>query len=90
MTSLELVHTVPGVHRFIIGPTAITNVVERFRAEGRLDPASISDVIAACAVIPSEADIDFAKWYVRWTTPKSKSEPGRANNDSRSATEVVI
>ena len=67
MTSLELAPMVPGVHRFIIGPTAITNEVERIRAE----------VIAAFAIIPSEADIDFAKWYVRWTTIKPKPEPAR-------------
>ena len=77
MTSLESGRIVPGVHRFIIGPTAVSNVVERIRAEGRLDPTSISGVIAAFAVIPSEADVDFAKWYVRWTTPKSRSEPGQ-------------
>ena len=75
MTSLELVPIVTGVHRFIIGPTAITNVVERIRAEGRLDQASISNVIAAFAVIPSEADIDFAKWYIRWTTSKPANDP---------------
>ena len=89
MTSLELAPIYPGVHRFIIGPTAITNAVERIRAEGRLDPASIPAVIAAFAVIPSEADIDFAKWYIRWTISKPKCEPVQSNSCSRSATEVV-
>jgi hypothetical protein len=74
MTSLELAPTVPGVHRFIIGPTAISNAVERIRAEGRLDPTSVPEVIAGFAIIPSEADIDFAKWYVRWTTSKPEPE----------------
>ena len=68
MTSHELVQIVPGVDRFIIGPTAITDIVERIRAEGRLSQASLPEVIACFAVTPSEADIDFASWYVRWTT----------------------
>lgn len=73
MTSLELAPMYPGVQRFTIGPTAITNAVERIRAEGTLDPTSIPAVIAAFAVIPSEADIDFAKWYIWWTTSKTKT-----------------
>ena len=68
MTSVELAPLIPGVYRFIIGPTAISSAVERIRAEGRLDQTSIPEVIAAFPLIPSEADIDFAKWYVRWTT----------------------
>jgi hypothetical protein len=74
MTSVELAPVVPGVRRFIIGPTAISSTVERMRAEGRLDQTSVPEVIASFPLIPSEADIDFAKWYVRWRTSKSRRE----------------
>ena len=90
MTSNELVQIVPGVDRFTIGPTAITNVVERIRAERGLNETSISDVISAFAVIPSEADIDFAKWYIRWTASRPTTDPDHTNRCSGAATEVVI
>jgi len=68
MTSVELAPMAPGDCTFVIGPTAISSALERIRAEGKLDQTSIPEVIASFPLIPSEADIDFAKWYVCWTT----------------------
>lgn len=67
MTSVELEPMVPGDCTFVIGPTASSSAIERIRTEGKLDQTSIPEVIASFPLIPSEADIDFAKWYVRWT-----------------------
>jgi len=67
MTSVELAPMAPGDCTFVIGPTAISSAIERIRAAGTIDQNSIPEVIAGFPLIPSEADIDFAKWYVRWT-----------------------
>jgi len=80
MTSLELAPMVPEVHRFNIGPTAITTAIERLRAQGRLGQKSIAEVMAAFPVLPSEADIDFAKWYVRWITSELRREATQTNS----------
>ena len=73
MTHVELALTFfPGDSRFVIGPSAISTAIERIRAEGKLDQTSIPELIAAFPLIPSDADIDFAKWYVQWTDSGSR------------------